>query len=290
MYHVHSFGSSNAAGPPPSPKEAGEAKAAPLSPPPAGDSTNWNVTVLIDQKPTTVTIVRVMYGRKLNVQPPPPVLTYLLHQTNTTGTGTETTPPPLPIITHYISTSGASGFDQIGTIEMMTAAADATLPALRTTWPTILTVPSRTDSMRDRLTAAAAWTDALLHVYDNDGNAATVAVRVRVALDYYAGASDGFAGYGTMCAIAAPHPQSPALCHADNERAGAVTTAAPVLTSPTCGGGGGTGNNGDDSVDIVKIVAIAVASAAIIALIVQHCRHATAAAAGSDGVNYQLSA
>jgi len=34
-------------------------------------------------------------------------------------------------------------------------------------------------------------------------------VLVTVTLDYYAGTSDGFAGYGTMCPIALPSPQSP---------------------------------------------------------------------------------
>ena len=53
----------------------------------------------------------------------------------------------------------------------------------------------------------------VLHVYDAQGLPATIDVRIKVELNYYVGASDGFAGYGTMCPFGRDQvPQSPSTC------------------------------------------------------------------------------
>lgn len=173
MYHVHSFGRDNAAGP-----DAG-----------------WNVTTIRNQT-TTIKVVRVLYSRELDVQPRPGALTYLVHAN-----------PYEPqkhlanaILSHFITSSGPSGFDQVFTASLTSAGKQDEPIRLRKTWPLFLTLPGRDDAFDKRLTAAEPSAAAVLHVYDEKtGLPKELACSVRLELDYYAGTSDGFAGYGTMC-------------------------------------------------------------------------------------------
>jgi hypothetical protein len=182
MYHVHNFGKDNDAGP----------------------DHGWNVTVIRNET-TTVNVDHVLYGRRLDLQPRPSALTYLAHSTGTPGKA---------ILSHYISTSGASGFDHVLAVNLTfsktSSVADQPL-TLRSGWPTFLTIKDRSDDFRSRLVAADE-ADGELHVYDAHGLPATHPVRIRVTLDYYAGTSDGFAGFGTMCPFKPPAPQSPTAC------------------------------------------------------------------------------
>ena len=122
------------------------------------------------------------------------------------------------VLSHYISTSGTSGFDNILKTTIVHAGTQSAVE-LRQTWPTFLTVPDREDAFSARLQgahgggAAEESVPALLHVYDAHGLPAVVPVEVRVTVDYYAGTSDGFAGYGTMCPKDQP-PASPSTCFA----------------------------------------------------------------------------
>ena len=50
----------------------------------------------------------------------------------------------------------------------------------------------------------------LLHLYDEHGQPLDEEVLVSITLDYYAGVSDGFAGFGTMCW--GDYPSSPSTC------------------------------------------------------------------------------
>jgi hypothetical protein len=188
-YHIHSFGTDNDAGP----------------------GNGWNVTV-INNRTTTVNVTRLLYGRQFDVQPAPAALTYLAHAAGPDGAGYA----GRAVLSHYISTSGASGFDQIATARVhMPPAKAGGLPvpvALRDSWPTVLTIPGRSDALDARLQEGQAAVDGLLHVYDEQGIPSTVSVVVSVDLDYYAGTSDGFAGFGTMCPLPPPHPQSPTVC------------------------------------------------------------------------------
>ena len=52
-------------------------------------------------------VIQVMYGRKLELQPAPKELTYLIHAPADSD---------MVILTHYISTGGASGFDHVLTV------------------------------------------------------------------------------------------------------------------------------------------------------------------------------
>ena len=187
-YHIHNFGKDNDAGP----------------------DDGWNVTV-IHNATSTVRVTRVLYGREFDVQPKPGALTYLAHSA-------QGAPGFNAVLSHYISTSGTSGFDQLAAATVSLTAADGGGPpvALRDTWPTYLTVPGRDDAYAQRLRQGGGGgggaVDGLLHGYDAHGMPSTVAVSVRVMLDYYAGTSDGFAGFGTMCPFPPPHPQSPTVC------------------------------------------------------------------------------
>lgn len=187
MYHVHNFGKDNAAGP-----DAG-----------------WNVTT-IRSKPTTIHVVRVLYSRLLDVQPRPASLTYLVHNNPYNQISTA----PNAVLSHFISTSGSSGFDQVFTAWVTHPNGDRL--KLRETWPLFLTIDDREDAFGQRLTAAdPSPRSATLHIYDQKtGQPVDYSCTVKLGLDYYAGTSDGFAGYGTMCfdAPGSKGPRSPTTC------------------------------------------------------------------------------
>ena len=69
----------------------------------AGSSSGWNLTTIRTDN-TTVNILRILYSRKLDVEPKPKYLTYLAHAGSNDGEG---------ILSHYIPTSGTSGFAHI---------------------------------------------------------------------------------------------------------------------------------------------------------------------------------
>jgi hypothetical protein len=173
LYHVFNFGENNDAGP-----DAG-----------------WNLTT-IRNATSTVQIKQVLYGRQIDVQPAPKELTYLLHA----PAGSKTT-----ILTHFISTGGDSGFDNLLTV---TIKADNL--KLRSSWPLYLTIPARADSFVKRLKAGES-DNGIVHTYDEKtGLPVEVDVNVSVVLDYYAGTSDGFAGFGTVCPTSGP--RAPTVC------------------------------------------------------------------------------
>jgi len=183
MYHIHNFGKNNDAGP-----DAG-----------------WNVTTIFNST-TTVEIERVLYGRLLDVQPKPPTLTYLAHNASNTV-----------VLSHYISTSGTSGFDHLLKVDMVAAGlvvegGDTAITHLRDTWPTYLTIPDRSDDSASALSMGETKIRGILHVYNEKGMPEERDVLVDVKLNYYKGASDGFAGYGTMCPFPLPAPQSTTTC------------------------------------------------------------------------------
>ena len=180
MYHILEFGKDNNAGP----------------------GNGWNLTT-IRTKPTNVHVLHVLYGRELEVMPKPAELTYLAHYAGTGGKA---------ILSHYISTSGTSGFAHILKVLIQLPDAPSTGVALRQSWATFLTVDGREDNFHDKLGEGDTSVKGTLHMYDSLGMPATVSVRVTVTLDYYAGASDGFAGFGSMCPNKLPYPQSPTVC------------------------------------------------------------------------------
>lgn len=178
MYHVHNFGKDNDAGP----------------------DQGWNVTIV--RNTTTTVHFKRIYGRQLDVEPRPPVLTYLAHSGGKPGKA---------ILSHYISTSGPSGFDQIFKADVVTSS-DGSAVSLSDSWPTFITIPGRQDDLAHRLSATVAKAAGLLHTYDDKGLPVELPVQVTVTLDYYFGTSDGFAGFGTMCPMKPPNPQSPSTC------------------------------------------------------------------------------
>lgn len=186
MYHIHSFGKDNSAGP----------------------DNGWNVTLLSSTN-TTINVVNNLYGRLLDVQPRPTVLTYLVHNASNKL-----------ILSHYISTSGESGFDQLLTVKLTSSPSSSSSSlVLRDTWPTYLTLPTRMDSLTEALKEDEMNVHGELHVYNSsNGLPMVVNVLVDVTLHYYIGGSDGFAGYGTMCPYGYPSPfgegpQSPTTCN-----------------------------------------------------------------------------
>ena len=182
MYHILEFGKNNDAGP----------------------GNGWNLTTIRAQ-PTTVEVLRVLYGRELEVQPKPAELTYLAHNAGTNGKA---------VLSHYISTSGTSGFAHILKVLIQQAPKSRSNGVvLRQSWATFLTIDARQDSFKERLRKGEKNVKGTLHTYDPaTGMPQTVSVVVQVTLDYYAGTSDGFAGFGTMCPNKAPYPQSPTVC------------------------------------------------------------------------------
>ena len=81
MYHIHAFG-----------KTIDD-----------GSSHGWNLTTIRTES-TTVKVDRILYSRKLDVEPKPAELTYLAHAAGADGKA---------ILTHYLATSGSSGFAHI---------------------------------------------------------------------------------------------------------------------------------------------------------------------------------
>ena len=88
----------------------------------------------------------------------------------------------------------------------------AEAPPLRDGWPLVAQFPG----LRDNLTVAeaalapGATVPAELLAYDEHGLPKAVKVGVTVRSFYYGGASDGFAGFGTMCW--GTGPRSPSTC------------------------------------------------------------------------------
>jgi len=178
IYWVHNFGHDNSAGP----------------------DNGWNMTTIRSDN-TTVRIDQVLYSRQFDLQPAPASLTYLAHA-------------PLDgkkiVLSHYISTSGASGFDHLLTVHM--ARSDGKQLVLRPDWPLYLTFPDTKDDVKSRLVPGRVH-HAELQVYDEQTFLPKpMAVEVTVELDYYFGQSDGFAGFGTVCPASAGALRSPTLC------------------------------------------------------------------------------
>ena len=154
LYHVHNFGKNNAAGP----------------------DNGWNVTI-IRSKVTTISVVRVLYSREFEVQPPPAALTYLAHAHLYDGEANA-------VLSHFISTSGPSGFDQIATASL-TSQIDGRPVKLRSSWALYLTIDGRLDRFEERLNANESAA-ATLHVYDETtGLPAQLKCDVTVKLAYY---------------------------------------------------------------------------------------------------------
>jgi len=182
LYHVHNFGKNNTAGP----------------------DDGWNVTI-VRSKDTTIKVVRVLYSREFEVQPPPAALTYLAHA-NPYGDEANA------VLSHFISTSGPSGFDQIATASLRTQ--DGRPVKLRASWALYLTIDGRLDRFEERLNADESAA-ATLHMYDETtGLPAQLPCNVTVKLAYYVGISDGFAGFGSMCfdSPGSSGPRSPTTC------------------------------------------------------------------------------
>jgi hypothetical protein len=145
------------------------------------------------------------------VQPRPAALTYLAH--SNPYAQHQVTNAPNAVLSHFISTSGRSGFDQLFTAWLKSPTGQ--FVQLRETWPLFVTVPSRADAFDGRLTARDPSVAAVLHGYDAlTGLPTELPCTIELGLDYYAGISDGFAGYGTMCfdAPGSSGPRSPTTC------------------------------------------------------------------------------
>ena len=179
IYHVHAFGKDNSAGP----------------------DNGWNVTILRNET-TQVSIENIMYSHQLAIEPKPAALTYLLYGTSSAGYG---------VVSHYISTSGSSGFDHLLKVKVSKLKSPPILEPLRQTWPLFLTIPGREDSIDHRLRHGESVT-GIIHGYDAKTGAPELShVFVEPYVDYYVGTSDGFAGFHTMCPADQP-PKSPTVC------------------------------------------------------------------------------
>ena len=181
MYHIHTFG-----------KTIND-----------GSSHGWNLTSIRSEE-TTVYVERVLYSRKLDVEPKPANLTYLAHYGGDDGKA---------ILSHYLATSGSSGFAHILKASLTISGQGSTPVPLRSTWATFITIDGRIDDLSERLNVGDADVSATLHTYDvKTGLPNTVAIKLTVTFDYYFGAHDGFVGYTRMCAQPPPYPQSPTAC------------------------------------------------------------------------------
>lgn len=168
--------------------------------PDGGPDFGWNLTTIYSET-TTVQIDQVLYGRQFDLQPSPAALTYLVHAPLDGA---------LIVLSHYISTGGDSGFDQILIVNMTRTDFQPLL--LRPTWPLYLTIPTLRDVYMDRVTVANGTIDGLLSVYNSTTNLPmNVNVKVTVKLDYYYGREDGFADFTTICPPNGT-PESPTMC------------------------------------------------------------------------------
>ena len=201
IYHVHNFGDNND----------------------AGIGNGWNTTTIVDTD-TTVNIERVLYSQQLQLMIAPPSLTYLMHAPYSTVPGAA---PGTIVLTHYITTAGPSGFDHIVTANVFPANTSNPLP-FRPTWPLFLTFDGTTDAFANKLTTTGGTGGnytASLNVYDEMTNEpVTIAVVVRVAIDYYSGTCDGFAGFCTLCPNVG-NPESPSVC--------LTNTTTSILNDPS---------------------------------------------------------
>eukprot|EP00945_MAST-04E_sp_MAST-4E-sp1_P008764 g8764.t1 len=151
-----------------------------------GSSHGWNLTTIRSEE-TTVHVERVLYSRKLDVEPKPATLTYLAHYGGDDGKA---------ILSHYLATSGSSGFAHILKATLNISGQGSTPVPLRSTWATFLTIDGRNDDLSERLNAGDADVPATLHTYDvKTGLPKTVAIKLTVTFDYYFGAHDGFVGF-----------------------------------------------------------------------------------------------
>jgi len=113
------------------------------------------------------------------------------------------------ILSHYISTGGASGFDHMLTVSL--GRVDTQPLVLRSTWPIYLTIDGTADSYTDRLVTGTAYS-GVLYVYNSTTNLpTTLAVTINVELDYYYGREDGFADFVHFCPSNGT-PASPSMC------------------------------------------------------------------------------
>lgn len=167
--------------------------------PDGGPDSTWNLTTIYDQ-PVSVTLEQVLYSHQLELAPAPPNLTYLVHAPAGSAT---------IVLSHYISTGGASGFDHMVTANM--ARKDGIVLDLRPTWALYWTLPGVVDANTTRLSIGTSY-DGLLHVYDNSTHLpTTLEVTVNVELDYYYGNNDGFADFYNVCPDVGG-PESPTTC------------------------------------------------------------------------------
>jgi len=197
IYHVHNFGDDND----------------------AGIGNGWNTTTIVDTD-TTVNIERVLYSQQLQLMIAPPSLTYLMHAPYSTVPGAA---PGTIVLTHYITTAGPSGFDHIVTANVFPADTSNPLP-FRPTWPLFLTFDGTTDAFANKLTTTGGNYTASLNVYDETTlEPVTIAVIVQVAIDYYSGTCDGFAGFCTLCPNVGS-PESPSVC---------LTNTTTILNDPS---------------------------------------------------------
>jgi hypothetical protein len=168
--------------------------------PDAGIDNGWNTTTIWDG-PVKVNINQVLYSRQFDLQPSPPNLTYLVHKPSYGNN---------IILSHYISTSGQSGFDHIVTCNMIRD--DGQPLVLRSTWPLYLTVPGVIDSNTTRFQIGTNYS-ALLNIYNtNNLKPMTLAVTLSVKMDYYYGYADGFSDFEDICPTNLMAAASPTMC------------------------------------------------------------------------------
>ena len=174
----------------------------------------------IYSSPVNVTLDRVLYSRQFDLQPSPAKLTYLAHAPQAAGTV-----PGTVVVSHYISTGGASGFDHLAYVTITRV--DGKPLQLRPSWPLYVTFDTE-DAYANRLMMNDGGYTGTLHVYDGVSNLpSTLQVKVTMTMDYYAGISDGFAGFGTVCPLNVGAPNSPTMC-LDNCATSPSTCGAPT--------------------------------------------------------------
>ena len=143
---------------------------------------------------------QVLYSRQLELQPAPSALTYLVHapQNGTTI-----------VMSHYISTGGASGFDHLVVANMTRV--DGLELELRPTWALSWTLPGVAEANSTRLAMGTGYTGFLSVISESTNLPTTLDVIVNVEIDYYFGSNDGFADFYTVCPDVGG-PDSPTTC------------------------------------------------------------------------------